>query len=161
MSALRRWGGWVALVVVLVVDFVVAAGGGSGRHDAAAAQAARVTHITSEIRCPTCKGLSAAESDAETAKAIRTEVAAEVAAGRTDGEILAGMKDRYGTDILLRPSASGFEGLVWVLPVVAFVLALAGLVVAFRRWRASTAAEVTDDDRARVARALGHPGGVG
>jgi cytochrome c-type biogenesis protein CcmH len=150
----------LALVVVLVIALVVAAGGGGGHADPAAVRAARVTRITSEIRCPTCKGLSAAESDAETAKAIRTEVAAEVAAGRTDGEILAGMKDRYGTDILLRPSASGFEGLVWVLPVVAFVLAVAGLAVAFRRWRTSTNAEVTDDDRARVARALGQSGGA-
>jgi cytochrome c-type biogenesis protein CcmH len=155
VSALRRWGPWLALVVVLVVALVLAAGGGSSPSTSAAA---RVSRITSEIRCPTCKGLSAAESDAETAKAIRTEVANEVAAGRTDGEILAGMQDRYGTDILLRPSASGFEGLVWVLPVIAFVLALAGLVVAFRRWHASTAEDVTDADRARVARALDQGG---
>jgi cytochrome c-type biogenesis protein CcmH len=151
---LRPWLPWLALVVVLGVALAVAASPGSS---ASSSQAARIARIESEIRCPTCRGLSAAESDAKTAGAIRDEVTREVQAGRSDGEILAFMRDHYGSDILLRPSASGFDGLVWALPVVAFVLAIAGLAVAFRRWRSVLSAEVTDADRARVATELGGP----
>lgn len=127
---MKRWLSWIALAVVLTVALVVAAGRG-GTESAAA----RVTRITSQIRCPTCSGLSAAESNSETAQAIRAEVTKDVGAGQSDGQIFAAMQDRYGSDILLRPSSSGVEALVWILPVVAFVLAGAGLVVAFRRWR--------------------------
>ena len=154
MNGLRQWATWLALVILLVVALVVAAGGGGH----AESQSARVQRLTSEIRCPTCAGLSAAESNSETAQAIRADVTKDVAAGKSDGDIFASVRNLYGSDILLRPSASGIVGLVWVLPVVAFVLAVGGLGVAFRRWRRLSTAEVTEDDRSRVARALGeHP----
>ena len=41
---------------------------------------------------------------------------------------------------------SGFAGLVWILPVVALVLALAGLSAAFARWRRATTATRRADD---------------
>lgn len=151
MSRLRRWAPWLALVVVLGVALTIAAEGSSR----AESQSARVARLTSEIRCPTCAGLSAAESNSETAQAIRAAVAKDVAAGQSDGQIFGSVRDLYGSDILLRPSASGLVGLVWILPVVAFVVAAAGLTLAFRRWRRLSVAEATDDDRARVARALG------
>jgi cytochrome c-type biogenesis protein CcmH len=149
-----RWVPWLILAVLLGGALTVAARS-PGSTSRTAAEAARVRRITSEIRCPTCKGLSAAESDAATAKAIVTEVTNQVRAGRTDGEIFAFMRDHYGGDILLRPPASGIDGLVWGLPVAAFVLALAGLVIAFRRWKSLTQAEASDADRKRVARELG------
>ncbi|HWW54109.1 MAG TPA: cytochrome c-type biogenesis protein CcmH [Acidimicrobiales bacterium] len=151
MSGLRRWAPWLALLVVLIVALAVASSGGGTRES----QSARVARLTSEIRCPTCAGLSAAESNSETAQAIRADVAKDVSAGQSDGQIFASVRSLYGSDILLRPSASGLVGLVWVLPVVAFVLAGAGLAMAFRRWRRLSIKEASDDDRTRVARALG------
>jgi hypothetical protein len=46
---------------------------------------------------------------------------------------------------------------VWALPVVVRVAAVAGLALAFRRWRGGGAARATDADRALVeaARAAG------
>ena len=44
-------------------------------------------------------------------------------------------------------------GLVWVLPVAGLVAALAGLVVAFRRWRSPSGAPTTPDDIAVAERA--------
>lgn len=157
-SSLRRWAPYVALIVIVVAALAIARGGGTNNSDPAAAQAARVRRITAEIRCPTCRGLTAAESDAEAARAIRTEVARQVAAGRTDGQILDFMVGRYGSDILERPPASGFDGLVWVLPVAALVVAVVSLGFAFRRWRRVTIAAPTAADQARVKRALAGPG---
>ena len=158
MTSVRRWWPYLLVIVVVGVALFVAAGGSgsasSHGRDSAAAQGARVAHLTSEIRCPTCRGLSAAESDSEAAQAIRAEVARQVAAGRTDGQILSFMVDRYGSDILERPPASGFDGLVWALPVAAVVVAIAALAVAFRRWHREIAQVATADDQAVVALAL-------
>ena len=114
----------------------------------------RVQHIASEIRCPTCRNQSAAESDAAAAKAVRYEIRRRVRDGQSEGEIVAFLVSRYGSDILLKPQASGVAGLVWALPVVAVIGALAGLVVAFRRWRARPEVAVTPADRELVERAL-------
>ena len=111
-------------------------------------------HIASEIRCPTCRNQSAAESDAAAAKAVREEIGRRVRAGESDGEIVAFMVSRYGSDILLKPEGSGVASLVWVLPVIAVIVALAGLVFAFRRWRARPGVEVSAEDRALVEREL-------
>ena len=43
---------------------------------------------------------------------------------------------------------------VWVLPVVAVVVAVAGLMLAFARWRPHQVAPVSEADRALVDRAL-------
>ena len=43
---------------------------------------------------------------------------------------------------------------MWGLPVLALVLALAGLAAAFARWRRDPPVTATEEDRALVARAL-------
>lgn len=98
-------------------------------------------------------------SDAPAAKAVRSFVVQQIAAGRSDGQIEQELKDRYGSDILLRPPASGIAGLVWFLPIVVLVAGAGGLILAFRRWHAETVATppVSDTDRSRVESARHRP----
>ncbi|MBV8297825.1 MAG: cytochrome c-type biogenesis protein CcmH, partial [Acidimicrobiia bacterium] len=77
-----------------------------------------------------------------------------VRAGDSDGAIVAFLVSRYGSDILLKPQGSGVASLVWSLPVVVFVVAVASLAVAFRRWKARPGARVSPEDRALVEREL-------
>jgi cytochrome c-type biogenesis protein CcmH len=130
----RRWAPWAVLALVLVVALAAGATGDSGS-DGGDSVEARTARLSRELRCPTCRGLSVADSDAKAAQAIRDEIAARVEAGQTDDEVRAFLVSRYGEDILLEPSGSGFTGLVWALPVAVGVIAAAGLAVAFRRWR--------------------------
>ena len=67
----------------------------------------------------------------------------------TDAEILGSVAQAYGARVLLVPRATGFDALAWALPAAAFVCAVAGLAVTFRRWRreAGEAEDPTDDDR--------------
>ena len=141
---------WLAMAAVLAIALAVGAQGRAGP----VTEAQRVRHIASEIRCPTCRNQSAAESDAAAAKAVRDEIDRRVRAGQSDGEIVAFMVSRYGSDILLTPESSGIASLVWALPVVAVVVAVAALAVAFRRWRARPGVEVSAEDRVLVERAL-------
>lgn len=130
-GVMRRWGLWVAILAMAVAALMAGAGGNGGGPQTPAARAAT---IAAEVRCPTCRGLSAAESDAKAARAIRTEIRRRVDAGDTNAEIKTYLASRYGDDILLRPPSSGAGALVWVAPVAGFVAAAAGLAFAFRRW---------------------------
>ena len=74
----------------------------------------------------------------------------------TDEEIIERHRDRYEGEELLVPTASGIEALAWALPATAFVVGVAGLTIAFRRWQATARrlGTATDDDYALVATAL-------
>jgi cytochrome c-type biogenesis protein CcmH len=144
-----RRAAWAGLLVVVVASLAIA---GRTAHGPTPAQQA--ASIASEVRCPTCEGQSAELSDAPAAKAVRTFILEQVQAGQSRGQIERALEDRYGSDILLRPPASGVAGLVWVLPVVALVVAVAGLAAAFRRWRTMREPPLSDADRAMVASAL-------
>jgi cytochrome c-type biogenesis protein CcmH len=95
----------------------------------------RAQALEETIKCPVCRGQSVAQSDSEASKNIRIDVARRIANGESDQQIQSYYEQTLGADILLKPPASGWGGLVWVLPVVAFVAAGAGIGYAFWRWR--------------------------
>lgn len=127
---IRRWALWVLLAVVVVGALVVGTSGRGSR-----TEAERVEAVAHSVRCPTCRGQSVADSDAPAAANVRTDIARRVADGESDDEIRSALADRFGASILLNPPRSGVAGVVWVLPVLGLVLAVAGLAFAFRRWR--------------------------
>jgi cytochrome c-type biogenesis protein CcmH len=113
----------------------------------------RVLAISRTVQCPQCDGETVAESNAPAAQNVRTEIDAQVRAGRSDEQILAALEEKYPGRILTPPSG-GIAGLVWILPVVALVVAAAGLALAFRRWSEPGAAPLSAEDRTLVERAL-------
>jgi cytochrome c-type biogenesis protein CcmH len=150
---LRSPFGWVLLAAVVAGALVVGALGDRGPRT----QGERVDAVAKTVKCPTCRSESVYESRSAAAQNLRNEIARQVSAGRTDDEVRAYIAERFGEGLLLTPGTSGVPALVWVLPVVAVVLAGGGLALAFRRWRDQDAADaraVTDDDRALVAAAL-------
>ena len=128
----KRWPGWVALVLVVVGFLAV----GVTRDAGPQTEGDRIDGIARRIACPICDGESVYESRNNASVSIRTEIEAQVREGvRTDDEIIGYIADRYRGDVLLVPRATGLDTLVWALPVAALVCGLAGLAVAFRRWR--------------------------
>ncbi len=144
-----RRGSWF-LIIALVLVSVVRATVDDGPPRT---QAEQVRAIALTGKCPTCAGQSVAGSESAAARAIRAEIAVRVADGESPDAIRAAISRAYD-DVLLTPSGSGAEGLVWVLPVVALAAALAALSATFARWRRTPMAHATDDDRAAVERAL-------
>lgn len=136
----RRWRGWswaLLAVVVAVALYLGTTGGGSET------PAQRASSLLSNLRCPACADLSVTQSNDPSAIAIRQYVHQAVAKGESDGAIESYLISRYGNDVLLRPPARGVTALVWILPIIAVVVAVAGLALVFRR-RAALAA-VTGD----------------
>lgn len=149
---MRRWLPWLGLSVVLLSALVVGRG-----DDGPRTPAERSAALASELRCPTCQGQSVLDSNAPAAEAIRTEIRRRVEAGESDEDIVAYIDGQFADSLVLTPPRSGVGALVWVLPVAAVVIAVAGLSVAFRRWRSHPVPVLTDEDRRRVDEALRPP----
>jgi cytochrome c-type biogenesis protein CcmH len=100
----------------------------------AAALDAQAKELAGQLRCPVCQGESIKDSPAPLAQEMRQVVRDQLAAGKTPDEVKQYFVAKYGEWILLQPSASGFNIIVYALP---FALLLAGatvVVLAVRRW---------------------------
>ena len=147
---MNRRATWGLLALVLVGALAVGSRGESGPPT----EDQRVRRITSVIRCPTCRGLSADQSDAPSAESIRDEVRRRVQAGETDAQVKGYLVSRYGEDILLQPKTRGVGLLVWALPLLGAAGAVGGLVLVLRRRRVRPGRRVSDADQELVERAL-------
>jgi cytochrome c-type biogenesis protein CcmH/NrfF len=136
MAERRPWTGRFSFVLLLVALGVALAIGSGVGASASPTPSQRVTQIESRIRCPSCDDISVAESTASSAIAVRHEITRLVGAGKSNGAIEARLVDQYGPSILLVPPSSGLSLVVWVVPTVAGVLAVAALVVFF--WKRSS-----------------------
>ena len=141
---------WMLLAVVLVGALAYGARGDSGPPTAEQ----RVRRITSVVRCPTCQGLSVAQSDAPAARSIDDEVRRRVQAGESDRQIKDYLVSRYGQDIILQPEAEGVGLLVWALPLLGGAAAIVGLFVVLRGRRVRPGRKVSAADQALVEEAL-------
>ena len=110
--------------------------------------------IAADLRCPVCQGLSVADSDSETARTIRTDIARRVSEGQSASEIREAYVARYGEWVLLRPERSGLAGLVWLVPPFAAAAGTAGLIAALWRWRHQRRFKPSVADLDLVSRAL-------
>jgi cytochrome c-type biogenesis protein CcmH len=120
---------WLGLAAVVLVALFI---GVTDRQPATAEERAR--SIGDSVMCPACSGESVTNSQAPVAVNIRRQIKTRVDQGQSDQEIRDALANAYGKRVILNPPKSGIAGLVWVLPVAALVAAVAGLVVAFRRW---------------------------
>ena len=150
-AAFRRWS-WVVIAALLVVGL----GRATFVDGPPRTTEEQVRAIASTMKCPVCKSQSVADSDVAAARAIRLEIASLVEEGRSADEIRTAIAGTYGSDVQLTPSAEGVDGLVWILPVVVLVVALAGVSAAFARWRRTPGAVASPADRELVERAMEH-----
>lgn len=118
-EAARRW----VLPVLLLVTLTVVVVGLLTQPDRGVD---RTYALQQQLRCPACKTVSIVESPSQTAAAMRQQVAEQVAAGRTDEQVLDYFRARYGDWVVLDPPVGGATLLVWLLPLAAAGL---GLVV--------------------------------
>jgi len=128
MSVLASRPAWILVAVVALV----ALGIGSV-HPAQPSSAARIAHLDSVIKCPSCVDLSIAQSDAPIAVGLRAEVAAWVHEGLSNTRIEQLVAARFGEQGLLVPSGSGTDILLWAVP--ATVVGGACCLLAVYLWR--------------------------
>jgi cytochrome c-type biogenesis protein CcmH len=146
----RRRGSWIAIAVLALASlFVATFDEGSPR-----TTEEQVEAIAKTLKCPVCESQSVADSDVAASRAIRAEIARQVEDGKSPDEIRTAIAASFGDQVQLIPPASGFAGLVWILPVVVLIVAVAGVGAALVRWRRRARSSPTDADRALVEQAL-------
>ena len=145
---LRRYS-WLAMAVLLVGALIAGSGSGGPRTDDERARAIEAT-----VKCPLCRSQSVETSETQISVDIRADIRRRLSLGQSDDQIRQALSEHYGQDIQLIPPASGVAGLVWVLPVAAFIVALGGLALAFRHWRRPVTASASDADTELVEAAM-------
>lgn len=95
---------------------------------------ARVREIASDLRCPTCRSLSVYDSPSQMAQQMRTLIREQLRAGMSSEEIDAYFVDRYGEWILLRPTRTGLNWAVWLMPIFLVFGGLTFVLLIARRW---------------------------
>ncbi len=112
---------------------------------------ARAVRLEEQLRCLVCQNQTIAESDADLAVDLRRQVREQIAAGRTDEEIITFMTDRYGDFVLYRPPVKATTLLLWTGPLLLLAIGLAMLARLIRdRRRLPDAAPLSPEERARA-----------
>jgi cytochrome c-type biogenesis protein CcmH len=90
--------------------------------------------VERELMCVTC-GTPLNQSDAVQANRERGEIERLIAQGRTKDQVIDGMVDVYGPEVLLNPPEDGLRAARWLFPAAGALIGLAILLVLVRRWR--------------------------
>ena len=86
----------------------------------------RYDRLIRELRCVPCRNQSIADSNVKLAADLRVKVRELIANGRSDAEVLAFMRDRYGEYVLLKPPFTPHNWVLWVAPIL--FLGIGGVV---------------------------------
>jgi cytochrome c-type biogenesis protein CcmH len=122
-----------------------------------------LNEIESEVMCPVCGTLLEL---AESPQATREKAFVEnlVKEGKDKDEIKDALVEQYGDAVLAEPKGSGFSLSAYVVPIVAFVVAVILLGLAVWRWRVAAGSRedrapqvegLSDEDRRRLDDDLG------
>lgn len=81
-------------------------------------QEERFNQLTLELRCLVCQNQNLADSDAQLAHDLRSEVHEMLLAGNSNDEIKQFMVERYGDFVLYRPPVQKNTYLLWLGPIL-------------------------------------------
>jgi cytochrome c-type biogenesis protein CcmH len=150
-----------ALAGLLLGMALAPAGAARAQVHAAAAQAQalppvleqRADKLAHGLRCLVCQNQTLAESNAPLAQDMRKLIRDQLAAGRSDAQIMRFFEDRYGDFVRYDPP---FKPITWLLWLGPFALLALGFLVLARtlKRRAGARAPLTADERERAARFL-------
>jgi cytochrome c-type biogenesis protein CcmH len=90
--------------------------------------------VEDEVMCPIC-GTLLELSESPQAQRQRVFISRQIANGRTKAEIKEALVAEYGRPVLALPRGSGFDLSAYLVPAVAFLVALVALAIGVRRWR--------------------------
>ncbi len=113
----------------------------------------RVMNLAHDLRCLVCQNQTLADSNAPLAQDLRDQIREQLAAGKSERDVVDYLVARYGDFVLYRPPLKGSTVLLWTGPFL-FVAFGAFLLVRFVRRRRVAEPELSPDERARAAKLL-------
>jgi cytochrome c-type biogenesis protein CcmH len=144
--------GALVLLIALAVTFAVggAIAGTPATASAAPTPRASLTDIESDVMCTSCREpLAVAQSPQ--ADSERAYIRGLIAKGETKQQILQNLVAQYGTDVLGKPPAHGFNLAVYIIPLAILAIGAAILALTLPRWRRRTRAAAREPAAAPAA----------
>jgi cytochrome c-type biogenesis protein CcmH len=150
-ARLARW----IFVLLAAVAAVPALAADAVPTEKDAVSSSRAVKLSEKLRCLVCQNQSIADSNAELALDLRRQIHEQIAAGKTDAQIVDYMVARYGDFVLYEPPVKATTLLLWGGPLLLF---LVGFFVLFRMLRGhrqqAEPPPLSDAERARAAQLL-------
>jgi cytochrome c-type biogenesis protein CcmH len=115
---------------------------------------ARAVALSEQLRCLVCQNQTIADSSADLAVDLRRQVREQIAAGRSDREILDYMTERYSDFVLYRPPLKPETLLLWAGPILLLGVGLFLLARIVRDRRSGDPPALTTEEHARARRLL-------
>jgi len=117
--------------------------------------AARAVKLGEKLRCLVCQNQTIEDSNAELAQDLRRQIREQIAAGKSDAEIIDYMVARYGDFVLYQPPVKPTTVLLWAGPALLILVGFAALARTIRRRRAEPdEAPLTNEEHERATRIL-------
>jgi cytochrome c-type biogenesis protein CcmH len=113
----------------------------------------RVTDLAHELRCLVCQNQTLADSNAPLAVDLRNQIREQLAAGKSERDVVDFMVTRYGDFVLYRPPLKASTVLLWAGPFV-FLIAGFYFLARFLRRRRIPEPQLSGAERARAAKLL-------
>ncbi|MBD3678379.1 MAG: cytochrome c-type biogenesis protein CcmH [Rhodobacteraceae bacterium] len=115
----------------------------------------RARELSKGLRCLVCRNESIDESNADLARDLRLLVRERLVAGDSDEEVIDFVVARYGEYVLLNPTTSGSNILLWIAGPLMLITAL-GLGAVYLRRRSTGAAPeaLSDEEESRLRELL-------
>ena len=137
---IRLW-----MIALILVSSMSLAAQNSYEFDSEA-QRDSFNRLTAVLRCPMCQNQNIADSDAMIAHDMRRKVHQLLQKGKTEAEIIAYMKARYGDFVYYEPPVTLGTIWLWLIPLI--FIACASIIVVKRR-----KPQVSPDMAEKLARA--------
>ncbi|HKF83237.1 MAG TPA: cytochrome c-type biogenesis protein [Solirubrobacterales bacterium] len=134
----------LALVAALALALLAPAAG--------AAERASLIEIEKQVMCPVC-GTLLQLAESPQAQRERVFINRLIDEGKSEAEIKDTLVAEYGDEVLALPPDSGFSLSAYLVPIVAFLIAVVALAIGVLRWR-----RAGGDDDGPAARAAGPSG---
>ena len=114
-------------------------------------------NLVQELRCPKCQNQNLADSNAGLAKDLKDRTYQLVKEGKSNKEIKAYLVERYGDFIIYRPPFRFSTALLWLGPLLIFLLVF-GIFIRVRLQASDNqAGEISTNERERLNRLLDDP----
>jgi len=118
---------------------------------------ARARELSKDLRCLVCRNENIDESNADLARDLRVLVRERLVAGDSNVEVIDFVVERYGEYVLLRPTTTGANWMLWAAGPLMLILAL-GVAAGYMRGRGRAAKEgeqaLSDEEQARLSQIL-------
>ena len=116
-------------LLILILTFISFSSILSASSKMTSKQNDRAIDLFKEPRCLVCQSQTIYDSNSELATDLKLFIQEEIIAGKTDDDIKAQLVTNYGEWILMTPSLSKTNYILWFSP---FIFLLIGIVVMFK-----------------------------